>query len=127
MRSSAAATSPAGKRRHQTVKSISVQELSALLDEGSDLLLIDVRNPSEADVAVIPGSQLVPLARIENGEGVDEIRRMACHRPIYVHCKLGGRSAKAVELLALHDMDSTNVAGGIDAWSQVVDSSVPRY
>ena len=109
------------------MKSISVQELSALLDEGSDLLLIDVRNPSEADVAVIPGSQLVPLARIETGGGVDEIRRMACHRPIYVHCKLGGRSAKAVELLALHDMDSTNVAGGIDAWSQVVDSSVPRY
>ena len=49
------------------MKNISVQELSALLDEGSDLLLIDVRNPSEADVAVIPGSQLVPLARIETG------------------------------------------------------------
>ena len=109
------------------MKSISAQELRALLDEGTELLLIDVRNPSEADVAVIPGSHLVPLARIENGEGLDEIRRMAGHRPIYVHCKLGGRSAKAVELLALHDIDATNVAGGIDAWSRVVDSSVPRY
>ena len=109
------------------MKSISAQELRALLDEGTELLLIDVRNPSEADVAVIPGSHLVPLARIENGEGLDEIRRIAGHRPIYVHCKLGGRSARAVELLTHHDIDSINVSGGIDAWSQQVDSSVPRY
>ena len=109
------------------VGSISVKQLSALLDKGEELLLIDVRNPSEADVAVIPRSQLIPLATIENGEGIDEIRRLAGQRPIYVHCKLGGRSARAVELLSEHGIEATNVAGGIDAWSQEVDSGVPRY
>ena len=110
-----------------SVRSISVKELSALLDDGGELVLIDVRNPSEADVAVIPRSQLIPLAQIENGERIDEIRRLAGQRPIYVHCKLGGRSARAVELLSQHGIDATNVAGGIDAWSQQVDPGVPRY
>ena len=109
------------------VGSISVKQLSALLDKGEELLLIDVRNPSEADVAVIPRSQLIPLATIENGEGIDEIRSLAGQRPIYVHCKLGGRSARAVELLSEQGIEATNVAGGIDAWSQEVDSGVPRY
>ena len=110
-----------------SVRSISVKELSALLDDGGELVLIDVRNPSEADVAVIPRSQLIPLAHIENGEGIDEIRRLAGQRPIYVHCKLGGRSARAVELLSQQGIDATNVAGGIDAWSQQVDPGVARY
>ena len=110
-----------------SVRSISVTELSALFEEGGELVLIDVRNPSEAEVAMIPRSQLVPLANIENGEGIDEIRGLAGQRPIYVHCKLGGRSARAVELLSEHGIDATNVAGGIDAWSQEVDPEVPRY
>ena len=116
--------------RHEgvsSVGSISVKQLSALLDRGDELLLIDVRNPSEADVAVIPRSQLIPLATIENGEGIDEIRRLAGQRPIYVHCKLGGRSARAVELLSEHGIEATNVSGGIDAWSQQIDPDVPRY
>ena len=116
--------------RHEgvsSVESISVKQLSALLDRGDELLLIDVRNPSEADVAVIPRSQLIPLATIENGEGIDEIRRLAGQRPIYVHCKLGGRSARAVELLSEHGIEATNVSGGIDAWSQQIDPDVPRY
>ena len=110
-----------------SVRSISVKELSALLDDGGELVLIDVRNPSEADVAVIPRSQLIPLAQIENGAGIEEIRRLAGQGPIYVHCKLGGRSARAVELLSQQGIDATNVAGGIDAWSQQVDPGVARY
>ena len=119
-----------GPGRHQevsSVNSISVKELSALLDTPGELVLIDVRNSSEADIAVIPGAQLVPLARIESGEGIDEIRSLAGTRPIYVHCKLGGRSARAVELLAQQGLEATNVLGGIDAWSQEVDTAVPRY
>ena len=104
-----------------------MRELSTLLDEGRELALIDVRNPAEADVAVIAGSQLIPLAQIENGEGIEAVRRLAQDRPVYVHCKLGGRSARAVELLAEQGIDAINVEGGIDAWSQEVDARVPRY
>ena len=107
--------------------SINVQELKQRLDGGEALVLLDVRNPPEAEVAVIPGAELIPLATIESGEAVERIRNLAAGKSLYVHCKLGGRSAKAVALLAGHGIDAINVAGGIDAWSQQVDPSVPRY
>ena len=109
------------------MNSISVRELSALMAQSSEWVLIDVRNPAEADVAVIEGAHLVPLARIESGEGVETVRSLAGTRAIYVHCKLGGRSARAVELLAQQGIDAINVTGGINAWSQEVDASVPVY
>jgi adenylyltransferase/sulfurtransferase len=90
-------------------------------------VLLDVRNPPEADIAVIPGAVLIPLDRIESGEAVEEVRRLAEGKTLYVHCKLGGRSAKALLALARHGINGVNVAGGIDAWSVDVDPSVARY
>ena len=108
--------------------SISVIELKSLLDgSADDVVLLDVRNPAEAEVAVIPGAVLIPLATIKSGEAIERIRGMAETGRLYVHCKLGGRSAQAVELLAQQGITATNVDGGIDAWSVQVDQAVPRY
>ena len=108
--------------------SISVIELKSLLDgSADDLVLLDVRNPAEAEVAAIPGAVLIPLATIKSGEAIDRIRGLAESKRLYVHCKLGGRSAQAVELLAQQGITATNVDGGIDAWSVQVDQAVPRY
>jgi adenylyltransferase/sulfurtransferase len=90
-------------------------------------VLIDVRNPPEADIAVIPGSILIPLDRIESGEAVEEVRRLAEGKTLYVHCKMGGRSAKALIALKRHGIEGVNVSGGIQAWSQEVDPSVALY
>lgn len=109
------------------MKSISVVELKALLDQNQDLALIDVRNPAEVEVAVIAGSELIPLSTFESEEVIERIQAIAASQTVYVHCKLGGRSAKAVELLASHGIDAVNVEGGIDAWSEQIDPSVPRY
>ena len=109
------------------MESVSVRELKQRLDAGEPLVLLDVRNPAEADVAVIAGAELIPLALIESGEAVERIRALADAKPLYVHCKLGGRSAKAVQLLASHGIEAINVSGGIDAWSQEIDPAVPRY
>ena len=109
------------------MNNISVRELKALLDEQTDLVLLDVRRQAEAEVAVIHGSQLFPLDSIESGESIEGIRSLAAGRTVYVHCKLGGRSARAVDLLTRFGIQAVNVVGGIDAWSQEVDSSVPRY
>ena len=106
--------------------SISVIELKSLLDGSpDDVVLLDVRNPAEAEVAVIPGAVLIPLATIQSGEAIERIRGMAETGRLYVHCKLGGRSAQAVELLAQQGITATD--GGIDAWSVQVDQAVPRY
>ena len=107
--------------------SVSVQELKQRLDAGEALVLVDVRNPPEAEVAVIPGAELIPLATIESGEAVERIRALSADKPLFVHCKLGGRSAKAVQALAGHGIRAINVEGGIDAWSQQIDPGVPRY
>ena len=90
-------------------------------------MLIDVRNPPEAEIAVIPGAELIPLDQIENGTAVERIRQLAAGKQLYVHCKLGGRSAKALISLKRHDIEGINVNGGIDAWSQEVDPTVMRY
>ena len=108
--------------------SISVIELKALLEsDASAVALVDVRNPAEAEVATIPGATLIPLAQIESGEALEQIRALAADRRLLVHCKLGGRSARAVDLLMQQGIQATNVTGGIDAWSEQVDSAVPRY
>ena len=117
-----------GQEEAGAVESISVSELKVLLDgDTSGLVLIDVRNPPEAEIGVIPGAELIPLDQIENGTAVERIQQLAAGKTLYVHCKLGGRSAKALIALKRHGIEGINVAGGIDAWSQEVDPSVPRY
>jgi adenylyltransferase/sulfurtransferase len=117
-----------GQEEAGAVESISVRDLKAVLDgDRSGVLLLDVRNPPEAEIAVIDGAVLVPLDRIESGEAVEEVRALAAGKTLYVHCKLGGRSAKALIALKRHGIEGINVTGGIDAWSQEVDPSVSRY
>ena len=117
-----------GQEEAGAVDSISVTELKILLDgDTCGLVLVDVRNPPEADIAVIAGATLIPLDQIESGVAIDQIRDLAAGKKLYVHCKLGGRSAKALIALGRHGIEGINVSGGIDAWSQEVDPSVPRY
>jgi len=117
-----------GQEEAGAVESISVTELKKLLDgDTTELVLIDVRNPPEAAIAVIPGAELIPLDQIESGTAIDRVRELAAGKTLYAHCKLGGRSAKALIALKRHGIEGINVAGGIDAWSQDVDPSVPRY
>jgi len=105
------------------VKAISVTELHALRQQGSPHFLLDVREPDEYATARIEGSVLIPLAQVTARAG--ELSR---DLPLYVHCKLGGRSAKAVAALEeLGFTNAVNVTGGITAWSDEVDAAVPRY
>ena len=110
------------------LETITVMELKALLErDAGNVALVDVRNPAEAEIVVIPSARLIPLATIESGEAIEQIRSMAEGRRLFVHCKLGMRSAKAAQLLAEHGIQATNVTGGIDAWAQDVDPTLPRY
>ncbi|MGB3310714.1 MAG: molybdopterin-synthase adenylyltransferase MoeB [Nodosilinea sp.] len=107
---------------------MSVTELKQVLDSGDDnVLLLDVRNPNEYEIARIPGSVLVPLPDIENGDGVEKVKSLLNGHRLIAHCKMGGRSAKALGILKQHGVEGTNVKGGITAWSKEVDPSVPEY
>ncbi len=107
---------------------ITVKELKELIDKAADgFVLIDVRNAYEYEIARIPGSILVPLPDIEQGEGIEKVRELAQNHRVIAHCKMGGRSAKALDILKEAGIDGTNVKGGITAWSREIDPNVPEY
>jgi sulfur-carrier protein adenylyltransferase/sulfurtransferase len=110
------------------IPEMTVTDLKQVLDSGDkDYVLLDVRNPNEYEIARIPGSVLVPLPDIENGQGVEKVRSLLNGDRLIVHCKMGGRSMKALGILKDAGIDGTNVKGGIQAWSREVDASVPEY
>lgn len=101
---------------------ISVEDLKAKLDKKEAFLLLDVRETSEHDFARIEGSTLIPLGELPSRFGeLDKSRK------VVVHCKSGARSARAVQFLIDKGYDAVNVAGGIKAWSERIDPSVPGY
>ncbi|MBD2383851.1 molybdopterin-synthase adenylyltransferase MoeB [Cylindrospermum sp. FACHB-282] len=115
-------------KQQMEIQEMTVVELKQLLDSGAkDFVLLDVRNPHEYEIAKIPGSILVPLPDIENGGGVAKVKELLNGHRLIAHCKMGGRSAKALGILKEAGIVGTNVKGGITAWSREVDSSVPEY
>jgi sulfur-carrier protein adenylyltransferase/sulfurtransferase len=107
---------------------MTVTELKQLIDSGADdFILIDVRNPNEYEIAKIPGSILIPLPDIENGQGIEQVKAALNGHRLIAHCKMGGRSAKALAILKEAGIEGTNVKGGIQAWSREIDSSVLEY
>lgn len=119
----------AEEQQKAAMQEMTVTELKALLDQGADgYVLIDVRNPNEYEIARIPGATLIPLPEIENGDGVAKVKALLNGHKLIAHCKMGGRSAKALSILKEKaGIDGINVKGGITAWSREVDPTVPEY
>jgi len=105
------------------VKEVSPTELKQLMDGGSRLLLLDVREPYEYDLCRIEGSKLIPLGELEQ-----RIGELDGSSDVVVYCHVGMRSAHAVELLSSKGFGRVrNLKGGIRAWAEEVDRSVPVY
>ncbi|MBW2290012.1 MAG: molybdopterin-synthase adenylyltransferase MoeB [Deltaproteobacteria bacterium] len=103
----------------------SAADVHAMLERGEKFLLLDVREPDEFATAHIDGALLLPLAELESRLG--ELVEWKGER-VVAHCHLGGRSARACELLRSHGFANVeNLSGGIEAWSLTVDASIPRY
>ena len=102
---------------------IEVTEVKAMLDRGENFVLIDVREPHEYKICNIPAAKLVPL-----GEVPQRLHEFDKAADIVIHCKSGMRSAKACGILKQAGFQRVrNMKGGILAWSDRVDSSVPKY
>jgi len=108
----------------QQMPEITATELKQRLDNGEDIQIIDVREANEVAVAKIPNSIHIPLAQVLN-----RMPEIDPTRETVVHCKMGGRSARAIEALKRSGFsgDLLNLTGGITAWSNEVDPSVPKY
>jgi adenylyltransferase/sulfurtransferase len=98
-------------------------EVKAKLDRHDPFVLLDVREPHEYQICRIPGSVLIPL-----GDLPKRVGELDPASEIVAHCKMGGRSAKAVEFLRQAGFRKVrNMKGGILAWSDRVDPTVPKY
>ncbi|MSO30439.1 MAG: molybdopterin-synthase adenylyltransferase MoeB [Acidobacteria bacterium] len=98
-------------------------ELKRRLDAGDDLLILDVREPNEYQINRIPGSTLIPL-----GELPRRYQELDRDREIVAQCKMGGRSAKAMEFLRSVGFSKVkNLRGGILEWIDKVDPTQPKY
>ncbi len=105
------------------VPEVTPLELKRELDGGKDVFVLDVRNPPEVEICRLERSHVIPL-----GELMERVHELDSARDIVVHCKSGARSAQAIQQLnKLGFGKLRNLKGGILAWAEQVDPSLPRY
>ncbi len=113
----------AAEEEEAHVPQISAPELKAKQDRGDKFVLVDVREPFEWDICRIPGAKLIPL-----GQLASRMSELDSADDIVLQCKGGARSARALRLLREAGFSKvTNLDGGITAWAEQVDTSVPKY
>lgn len=105
------------------VKQLTVEEASERLHRGDDMIVLDVREPSELRIAALPGTTHIPMNDIP--ARAEELPK---DKDIVVMCHHGMRSMQVALYLERQGFERLyNLAGGIDAWSRQIDSSVPLY
>jgi adenylyltransferase/sulfurtransferase len=103
---------------------VTVHDLKQALDNPKlGIQVLDVREPDEYQIARINGAQLVPLSKL-----AQRFTELDPNQPYYLHCKAGGRSLKALQFLRKQGFKHLkSIKGGITAWSDEIDHSVPKY
>jgi adenylyltransferase/sulfurtransferase len=104
---------------------ITATELKAMLDNDEKIFLVDVREPNEYEIVSIPGSVLMPKDQFLNGSALEKLPQ---DRRIVLHCKSGARSAECLAVVKNAGFsDAVHVGGGVLAWVNQVDPSLPVY
>ena len=113
-----------GSDPHETnAMDITVKELKERMDRGDAPKLIDVREPHEAEICRIPGAILIP-----QGQLPQQLASLDQNQEIVIHCKSGGRSGKAVEMMKARGFtNARNLTGGILAWIDQIDPTQKKY
>ena len=103
---------------------ISAPELKKMLDE-DDIFLVDVREPNEYEIVNIPGATLIPKGEFLSGEALE---RLPQDKKVVLHCKSGARSAEALAIVKNAGFsDAVHLGGGVLAWVNQIDPSLPSY
>jgi len=104
---------------------ISVHDLKAMQDRGDDIFLVDVREINEYEIVSIPGATLIPKGEFLNGSALEKLPQ---DKKIVLHCKSGVRSAEALAVVKNAGFgDAVHVGGGVVAWVNQIDPSLPSY
>jgi molybdopterin/thiamine biosynthesis adenylyltransferase/pimeloyl-ACP methyl ester carboxylesterase/rhodanese-related sulfurtransferase len=104
---------------------ISAKDLAAMMERGEDFYLVDVREPNEYEIVSIPGATLIPKGEFLSGAALSDLPQ---DKQIVLHCKSGARSAEVLAVLKDAGFkDAVHVGGGVLAWVNQVDPSLPTY
>ncbi len=104
---------------------ITATELKGMLDRGDNIFLVDVREPNEYEIVSIPGATLIPKDQFLSGAALE---KLPSDSRIVLHCKSGARSAECLAVVkAAGYSDAVHVGGGVLAWINQVDPSLPTY
>jgi sulfur-carrier protein adenylyltransferase/sulfurtransferase len=104
---------------------ITATELKSMIDNGDNIFLVDVREPNEYEIVSIPGATLIPKDQFLTGAALE---RLPQDKRIVLHCKSGARSAEALAVVKNAGFaDAVHVGGGVLAWVNQVDPSLPTY
>jgi len=109
-------------RSDGAIPEMTVQQLRDKLKAKDDFVLIDVREPHEHQICNLPAAKLIPLGTIAG-----RLSEFDSKRTYVVHCKMGGRSAQAVDIMRQAGLKAINVKGGILAWAREIDTSMATY
>jgi len=105
------------------IPEISVEELKRRLDAGESLQLLDVREPWECAIVSLPAAQQIPLQQLPQ-----RLKELSSEREVIAMCKSGGRSRRAAQFLQSAGFGQVaNLTGGIDAWIEEIDPTLPSY
>jgi len=105
------------------ISEISPQELKMRLDQGTSVVLLDVREDEEVAIVRLPGAVHIPM-----GEVPGRLHELDPDKEIIVYCHHGVRSLRVAQFLAQRDFDRVvNLTGGIDAWAIEVEPGMARY
>ena len=108
---------------NSTTDDISVETLQQMRTARQDFVLVDVRNPDEVAICEIAGSVKLPLPELPQ-----RFQELSADKLIVLHCKMGGRSSRALQFLRSQGYQQLkNVAGGINAWAERIDPRTPKY
>ncbi len=104
---------------------ITATELKEMLDREDNIFLVDVREPNEYEIVSIPGATLIPKDQFLTGAALEKLPQ---DKRIVLHCKSGARSAEALAVVKNAGFsDAVHVGGGVLAWVNQVDPSLPTY
>lgn len=132
-------TAQNGSSAEKPVEEITVRQLKSRLDSGEDLLVLDVRDPHEWEISALDGTLRIPKPQIESAKNdvlagrkrpeETVLAQIPRDREIVVHCRSGKRSADSIKFLreAGYNNKLENLVGGILAWADEIDPSMPKY
>ena len=102
---------------------ITVEDLNNMRTENKPHTLLDIREIEEVNICSIEGSLNIPMNTLP-----DNLDKLPKHEPLVVMCHVGGRSIQVTQWLSQNGFDNVvNLDGGISAWSNVIDASMPQY